>query len=133
PGWMGRDLWPSQMLRDASLPWQDLFETPRQLLTPLADKLASHRLFLHDSIVENEMVGGYVPASKVPTLARRLRDNDAHLLAALTARGHDDQAIRLARHKICEALDDAALRRANRIPLATKPRRTPSDVARTCR
>lgn len=98
PGWMDRGaVWPTELL-----PGRLPFEPPRSLLGPLAE--LDVPFFLHDTIVENTMVGGWLPAAAVPELVAATAPD-----GALAASLEDDEE-RLSLRKLHEAASDAALR-----------------------
>ncbi|MBX3249664.1 MAG: hypothetical protein KF901_20980 [Myxococcales bacterium] len=106
PGWMDRGyVWPTVLLGEAGVE-TSLFETPEPLLGPLLDRV-DQRFFLHTTILENYMVGGYVAAAKVPALRALLEEHQETLVAV-----HDGPSaeMQLSVAKLLEAVRDAERR-----------------------
>lgn len=71
PGWMARGVWPSGILQAAKAEHTRWFSAPRFLFEGIevADP------FVLDTLVENDMVGGFVPHEKVGDLRHVLAKN----------------------------------------------------------
>lgn len=107
PGWMDRGyVWPTALFAEAGVPAADLFESPRALLGKLAEH-TSQRYFLETSITENYMVGGYVPAARVPALRARIEEHRERLEAQYDGPTPDMQR---SVKKLLEAVRDAERR-----------------------
>jgi hypothetical protein len=102
PGWMARGrVWPSYLLSEANLYVEGIFETPAALFRPILEEIPEIADHLEPTITQNYMIGGYVPADKVPALRRLFEENQDHF----------PDECRLDVQKILEAVRDAELRR----------------------
>jgi hypothetical protein len=111
PGWMDRGyVWPSLLMQEAKLAPQKFFEPPRALFGPLLEELPpSLGKQLSPTITENYMVGGLVPAERVPELRRLLLDKREAVLAKPRTEGWEEECL-VSLRKIDEALADAEQR-----------------------
>ncbi len=110
PGWMARGVvWPTVLLQEAEIDDAGCFETPRELLEPLAEALGRVSFFLEPTITENYMVGGYVRPQKVPLLRTHLEQNFQRVVAKARDAGWQEEC-KSALAKILEALSDAERR-----------------------
>jgi hypothetical protein len=100
--------WPSLIL-DGVKAAAALFESPAALLASVLEPLGIE--LDHDgTITQNYMVGGYVPAAKVPKLLALLEKNEKKALAALAEQDWEEDEARLLVRKVHEAVADAASR-----------------------
>jgi len=110
PGWMARGVgWPTMML-GAVKSARSIFESPEVLLAPVLEPLGVE-LDHEGTISENFMVGGFVPAKKVPRLAQALEKHEEEALEALTDEDWEEDEARLHLRKVREAVADAASRK----------------------
>jgi hypothetical protein len=108
PGWMDRGtVWPSLLMQEARLAPRGFFDPPRALFGALLEELPSSvGKQLSATITENYMVGGLVPAERVPELRRLLLDKREALLGKPRKEGWEEECL-VSLRKIDEALADA--------------------------
>jgi len=111
PGWMDRGhVWPSLLMHEVELAPQRFFEPPRALFGALLEELPSSvGKQLSATITENYMVGGLVPAGRVPDLRRLLLDKREALVGKPRKDGWAEECL-VSLRKIDEALADAEQR-----------------------
>jgi len=110
PGWMDRgNVWPTRLLEEIGVDSADLFEPPRALLGRLAEE-ADLDYFLAPTIVENYMVGGYVPKEKMAALRERLERHRQRLVLAFDEGGEPEPEMVFSVRKLLEAVGDAERR-----------------------
>ena len=81
-------------------------DEPAVFVEPLAQEFSNLEFFLVDTIVENYMVGGYVPPERVAAL-RSVIDEHHEAILAPAKEDNWEAECRVALQKITEALADA--------------------------
>ncbi|RKN04149.1 hypothetical protein [Streptomyces radicis] len=107
PGWMSRGLtWPTHLLAQADLP-RGAFIRPAALHRPLREEFPDLEWLEEETIIHNDMVGGYVPPEAVPATRAHLTAHRDALIAPAANDGWEEYcALNLT--KIDEALTLAA-------------------------
>ncbi|RBM21931.1 hypothetical protein [Streptomyces sp. PT12] len=107
PGWMSRGLtWPTHLLAEAHLP-RGAFIRPAALHRPLREEFPDLEWLEEETIIHNDMVGGYVPPEAVPATRTHLTTHRDALIAPAASDGWEEYcALNLT--KIDEALTLAA-------------------------
>ncbi len=109
PGWMARGYtWPTQLLACVGIRFK-LFETPAHLIQPLVDEIPPMATSLHNTIVENYMVGGYIRAENVPAWREGLEWAYGRILGA-AVKEDDANHCQIVLQKLTEAVADAERR-----------------------
>ncbi|OEV05193.1 hypothetical protein [Streptomyces oceani] len=109
PGWMSRGhSWPTRLYADAGV--EPLgFTGPAPLYAALREDFPDLDWFDWPTVVENHMVGGFVPASDVSAARRQLRDRSVELTGAADDRKAEDIARDLRKideaYALAETLD----------------------------
>ena len=112
PGWMARGYgWPRFLLAQVGIDPSTFFETPKALFAPLLDEVPQIGKHFSNTIRENFMVGGYVPADKVPELLILVTANEKAINDWARSEGWGDEGAAIYLQGIKEALTDAASRK----------------------
>jgi hypothetical protein len=110
PGWMSRGYgWPSQLLQEAGVR-SNPFRAARPLFEPLLAELPQIAKNLRPTIVENYVVGGFVPAGEVAALQSTFTNALPGIQAYARKLNAPPEAFDNDYRKIHEALHDARRR-----------------------
>ena len=103
PGWMARGyVWPSYLSDLGGLP-TSVFASSATPFAGFVEKLPAARLRTDDTITENYMLGGYVPASQLPQLQQLFADGRNSILSTAASEGWE-QECELTLKKLDETL-----------------------------